>query len=164
MERFFSQTFCVVGAIIEKDGKIVLVQESDAKRADHGKWNQPAGWLDVGENPLQAVSREVEEETGFSFTPKAILGIYSLVREDISTPEKGTPHAIKIIFIGDTDFSNPKALHDDVSNIKWFGPEEIESMDIDTLRDLDIKKEVADYFQGQKFSLDILKHTLQAKK
>jgi ADP-ribose pyrophosphatase YjhB (NUDIX family) len=164
MERIFSQTFCVVGAIIEKDGKIILVQESDAKRADHGKWNQPAGWLDVGENPLEAVKREVEEETGFNFTPRAILGIYSLVREDLNTPEKGIPHAIKIIFIGDTDFSNPKALHDDVSSTKWFSPEEIEAMNADTLRDADIKKEVSDYFNGLKFSLDILKHTLQSKK
>jgi len=36
MERVFSQSFCVVGAIIEKDGKIALVQESSRKRADAG--------------------------------------------------------------------------------------------------------------------------------
>jgi 8-oxo-dGTP pyrophosphatase MutT (NUDIX family) len=163
MERVFSQSFCVVGAIIEKDGKIALVQESDSKRADAGKWNQPAGWLDVGENPIEAVSREVEEETGFTFTPKAILGIYSLVREDISTPERGTPHAVKIIFVGDTDFSNQKTLHDDVSTIKWYAPEEIEAMDISTLRDVDIKKEVKDYFSSTRFPLEILNHTIQTK-
>jgi|SRR3989339_224908 len=163
MERVFSQSFCVVGAIIEKDGKIALVQESSRKRADAGKWNQPAGWLDVGENPIEAVSREVEEETGFTFTPTAILGIYSLVREDINTPERGTPHAVKIIFVGNTDFSNQKVLADDVSTIKWYTPEEIEAMDISTLRDVDIKKEVKDYFDNKRFSMEIINHTIQSK-
>jgi phosphatase NudJ len=164
MERVFSQTFGVVGAILEKDGKIALVQESvTSKKIDGGKWNQPAGWIDVGEDPINAVKREVEEETGFTFTPKAILGIYSLVRNDIATQEKGTPHAIKIIFIGDIDTNHQKDLHDDVTAVKWFSPEEIELMDIDTLRDVDIKKEVRDYFKGISYPLNLIEHTIQNK-
>lgn len=162
IQRVFSQTFCVVGAILEKDGKIALVQESvKSNKPDVGKWNQPAGWLDVGEDPIEAVKREVEEETGFAFMPKAILGIYSLVRKDIGTERDGTPHAIKILFIGDIDTERPKQLHDDVSDMKWFTPEEIEAMDIDTLRDVDIKKAVKDYFNGQSYPLDLLEHTIQ---
>ena len=94
MERIFTQTFGVVGAIIEKDGKILLVQET--KPAVKGMWNHPAGWLDVKENPLDAVKREVKEETGFDFAPENVLGIYSFAK-----PEAGVVHhAVKIIFIG----------------------------------------------------------------
>lgn len=164
MKRVFSQTFGVVGAILEKDGKIALVQESmKSNKDDVGKWNQPAGWLDVGEDPIDAVKREVEEETGFAFTPKAILGIYSLVRKDIETQERGTPHAIKLLFIGDIDTSKQKQLHDDISAVKWFTPNEIESMGIDTLRDVDIKKAVKDYFKGKSHPLSIIEHTVQKK-
>ena len=82
--RVFSQTFGVVGGLLEKDGKFLLVKESKRKGPDDGKWSQPAGWIDVGEDPVAAGKREVEEETGVEFTPTAILGVYSLVREDVA--------------------------------------------------------------------------------
>jgi len=164
MKRIFSQTFGVVGAIIEKDGKIALVQELiNSGKADAGKWNQPAGWIEVGEDMIEAVEREVEEETGYPFKAKAILGIYSLVRKDIEKELNGTPHAIKIIFTGEIDADNQKQLYDDVSDMNWFTPEEIENMNIDELRDLDIKQEVKDYFAGKSYPLDIIRHTVQKK-
>jgi len=42
MERVFTQTFGVVGGIIEKNSKILLVREAKAGE-DTGKWNHPAG-------------------------------------------------------------------------------------------------------------------------
>lgn len=164
MPRIFSQTFCVVGALIEKDGKIALVQEQAKDKPDHGKWNQPAGWLDVGENPITGAKREVEEETGFTFTPTAILRIYSLVRKDIEERCNGTPHAIKIIFVGDINMDGQKNFHDDIADLRWFTPEEIYKMDNSTLRDMDIKQLVKDYFNGKRYSLDLIHHTVQNKK
>jgi 8-oxo-dGTP pyrophosphatase MutT (NUDIX family) len=40
------------------------------------KLNNPAGHLEAGEGPLQAVVREALEETGRVFTPSGLLGIY----------------------------------------------------------------------------------------
>ena len=51
----------VVGAIIEKDGKYLLVQE--AKKRCYEQWNFPAGRLEVNESLEQAAIREVKEET-----------------------------------------------------------------------------------------------------
>lgn len=162
MPRIFSQTFCVVGAIIERDGKIALVQEAlGSGKPDAGKWNQPAGWLDVGEDPIEGAKREVEEETGFIFTPTAVLGIYSLVREDIAHQLNGTPHAIKIVFTGNIDDTQRKNFFDDVSDLKWFSPEEIEGMDRSTLRDMDIKQEVKDFLKGTRFPLSLVHHFVQ---
>ncbi len=164
MPLIYSQIFCVVGAIIEKDGKIALVQEQvNSSHPDAGKWNQPAGWLDVGENPITGVKREVEEETGFTFTPTAILGVYSLVRKDIEKECDGTPHAIKIIFVGDLNTDNPKQIYDDISDLKWFTPEEIYAMNNSILRDMDIKQLVKDYFTGKRYSLDLIHHLVQTK-
>lgn len=158
-ERVFSQTFGVVGAIIEKDGKFLLGKETKHVKRDQGKWSHPAGWIDVGEDPISAVKREVKEETGLDFTPTHVLGIYSLVRKDIES-ERGIPHAIKILFIGNYKESEHQHDKDEISEIRWFAPEEIEQMDLKTLRDLDIKKAVKDYLAGKKYPLDIITHTI----
>ena len=38
--------------------------------------NNPAGHLDAGESPIEAVVREALEETARAFVPEALLGIY----------------------------------------------------------------------------------------
>jgi 8-oxo-dGTP pyrophosphatase MutT (NUDIX family) len=63
-----------VAAVIERDGKFLLVQE----RIDDGRLvlNQPAGHLDPGESLVDACRREVLEETAHAFEPTALVGIY----------------------------------------------------------------------------------------
>jgi len=70
-----------------------------------------------------------------------------------------TPHAIKVIFIGKISDNKTGKLYNDVSETKWFTPEEIYQMDINTLRDMDIKKMVKDYFAGKSYPLNFLTHT-----
>lgn len=154
-QRTFTQTFGVVGAIIEKDDKFLLVKEKKESAKD--KWNHPAGWIDLEENTINAVKREVKEETGFDFEPKNILGIYVLVKQELNDLH----HAIKIIFIGNIAEKQEKYMTDEISETKWFTPEEIEAMDLNTLRDKDIKTMVKDYLVGKKYPLDLLTHTEQ---
>ncbi len=156
IKRFFTQTFGVVGALIENNGKILLVKEM--KPSAKGMWNHPAGWLEVGENPFEAVVREVKEETGFDFEPKNILGTYSLSKA--SGAEAGH-HGLKFIFIGNISKDQGKYWENEIAETKWFTPEEIYAMDAKTLRDVDIKKMVKDYFSGKKYPLESLTHTVQ---
>ena len=71
-----------VAAVIVQDDRFLLVEE----RAN-GKvvFNQPAGHLEPGETLTEAVTREVREETGFSFTPSALLGLYLWPCEEADT-------------------------------------------------------------------------------
>ena len=65
----------VVGSnIIEKDNKILLMQETLEKV--RGKWNLPAGKLDMKENIITCAGREGEEETGFKLKLLFLVGIY----------------------------------------------------------------------------------------
>jgi ADP-ribose pyrophosphatase YjhB (NUDIX family) len=160
MKRIFTQTFVVVGAILVKDDKILLVREIRRGGLDHGKWSHPAGWIEVGEDPITAVKREVQEESGYDFTPTNVLGIYSLVRDDMTEQLGGTPHALKVIFTGNITEVPSAQLHDDVSETKWFSPKEIYAMEPSILRDLDIKQMVKDYFAGRKYPLELIKHTV----
>ena len=54
-----------VAAVIEKDGKFLLVEELIE---DELVFNQPAGHLEKGETLLDAVKREVLEETAFDYS------------------------------------------------------------------------------------------------
>lgn len=156
VKRVFTQTFGVVGAIIEKDGKILLVKEGDHNKAAFGKWNHPAGLIELGEDTIEAAKREVSEETGYEFTPKNILGIYCLVKKE----NADIHHPVKIIFTGTISDQKVRELESDISETKWFTPEEIENMDKKTLRDWDIKQMVKDYFVGKKYPLEIITHTI----
>ena len=63
-----------VAAVIERDGKFLLVEEE----TDDGiRFNQPAGHLECREALTDAVIREALEETGYTFDPKFIVGIYN---------------------------------------------------------------------------------------
>lgn len=161
MKRVFTQSFGVAGGIIERDGKFVLVRE--AQGIEKGKWNHPAGWIDVGENPVVAAKREVQEETGYVFEPKQLLGVYSLVRADLTAILGSPPHAIKLIFTGDFSDTPVASPDNDIAEVKWFSPEEIEAMDATTLRDLDIKQMVRDYLAGKRYPLEVVAaHTFVA--
>ncbi|MEI6221873.1 MAG: NUDIX domain-containing protein [bacterium] len=161
-KRVFTQTFCAVGAIIERDGKILLVQENityTPNHPDHLKWNQPAGWLDVGENPIDAAAREVLEETGLEFKPTALIGIYSLVKENLTHFYGDTPHVIKLIFRGEVVGGKERPQEGEIAALNWFTPDEIYAMGPEALRDVDIKQEVKDYLAGKAIPLSTLNHT-----
>ncbi len=61
--------------LLVKDGKVLLVKQF---RYPYGKeiYEIPAGKLDVGEDPLKAAERELEEETGFKAKLVHALDIY----------------------------------------------------------------------------------------
>lgn len=62
-----------VAAIIEHDGRYLLVEEHTPEGL---RLNNPAGHLEQGETPLEAVVRETLEETARIFTPQTFLGLY----------------------------------------------------------------------------------------
>lgn len=153
----------VVGAILERDGRFLLMKEVQRHIANHpddGKWNLPAGRIEHGDNPLEAIRKEVLEETGYEFTPTHVLGLYSLVRADIQNDIGALPHYLKITYTGTLSKNPVETLSSDSAGIKWFSPEEIYAMDRHTLRGLDIKKMVRDYLSGNRYPLKLVTHTV----
>ena len=105
----------VVGGIIEKDGKFLLVQEG--KEECRGKWNIPAGHLEPNETILDGVKREVKEETGCNVELTGLLQIGNKVFHD--------DVFISIVF-------SMKLLEEDIRfdkkeilDVKWFTYEEL---------------------------------------
>lgn len=62
-----------VAAVTENDGRFLVVEERINRRL---VFNQPAGHVERGETLLEAVIREVREETAWRFEPVALIGVY----------------------------------------------------------------------------------------
>lgn len=73
MDNRWKPSVTVAAVIEEANGRFLLVEEETPEGL---QLNNPAGHLDPGESPLQAVVREALEETARDFTPDALLGIY----------------------------------------------------------------------------------------
>lgn len=65
----------VTAAIIEKDGQILLARRKKEKKG--GGWLEfPGGKVLPGENPMDALYRELQEEFGIKAEIKESLGIF----------------------------------------------------------------------------------------
>jgi 8-oxo-dGTP pyrophosphatase MutT (NUDIX family) len=62
-----------VTAVVVRGGDQVLLMQSK----DNGQWYLPGGSTDPGEQPADAIVREVEEETGVIVEPTRIVGVYA---------------------------------------------------------------------------------------
>ena len=62
-----------VAAVVEQDGKIVLVRQTYATG-----WHLPGGGVNRGEPPAEAVLRELREEIGLTRSdPPELVGLYT---------------------------------------------------------------------------------------
>lgn len=59
---------------MERDGRVLLGRRRLDPSA--GLWDIPGGFVDEDEHPLQALERELREETGLSIEPTEFLGIW----------------------------------------------------------------------------------------
>lgn len=64
-------------ALIEKEGKYLVLKRSNRNITNKGKWQFPEGKLKLGENLIKGLKREVEEETNLLVTEYKVLGVHS---------------------------------------------------------------------------------------
>ncbi len=112
----------IVGGILKKENKLLLVQEAQEKC--YGQWNFPAGKLDDGETIFEGAIREIFEETGCQVKLTQMLPIISSKERDI----------VRITFLTEILEEN---IHFDPSEIldaKWIEIEDIKTKYQDALR------------------------------
>ncbi len=106
-----------VSAVIEQDGKILLVQE--AKERNFQKWNIPGGSMELTEKAWEGAQREVKEETFLDVEITSLLGVYNSV---------GNNHSIRFVFVGKIVSGTP-AAGDNILAVKWVDPKELVNLD-----------------------------------
>ena len=138
-----------VAAIVEDDGKFLLVEEI----TDRGnRFNQPAGHLEDNETLIEAVIRETLEETAYSFKPESLLGIYHWRHEHNDTTY------LRFAYIGSVSNHQPNlALDEGIVRAVWMTAEEMRNNAI-LMRSPQVLRCVEDYLIGQQFPLSVVTH------
>jgi ADP-ribose pyrophosphatase YjhB (NUDIX family) len=137
----------VVAAVIEEGGRYLLVEE----HTDVGlRFNQPAGHLEPGESLLEAVRREVFEETAHHFEPEALLGVYRW-----HSRERDRTY-LRFAFIGVTTGYDPTArLDEGILRAVWMTPEEIRQVAVRHRSPL-VARCLEDHAAGRRYPLELL--------
>ena len=111
----------VQGALFNTEGKILLEQ-----RVDDSLWGLPAGWVEAGERPEIAITREFREETGFIIEPIAILGFNSRLPGDF-----GQPHtSVHILYLCKCLGGQLQISHESLQ-MTWHDPSTIKDWHMD---------------------------------
>ncbi len=138
-----------VAAIIERDGRYLLVEE---ETADGLRWNNPAGHLDPGETPEQGCAREALEETAHRFKPTALVGIYLAQGRQ----EARDVTYLRFAFAGTLGEAEPgRPLDRGIVRTLWLTPEEIEASQ-DRHRSPVVWRCIQDHLAGQRHPLELI--------
>ncbi|MDP4302274.1 NUDIX hydrolase [Leptothrix discophora] len=110
-----------VAAIVEDRGCYLLIEEVTPEGLC---LNNPAGHLDPGESPEQAVVRETLEETACVFTPQHFLGLY-MAR--FLRPARGEDVTyVRLAYSGTVGEPDPgRALDDGIVRRVWMTLDEV---------------------------------------
>ncbi|MCI9038631.1 MAG: NUDIX domain-containing protein [Clostridia bacterium] len=137
----------IVGGVLEKNGKVLLVQETQKKC--YKKWNIPAGHLDCNETLIQGAIREIKEETGCDVELTGILNIANRVIED--------DILVTIIFSTKIVKETSDYMTDEILDRKWYNYDDILNHMDEELRDLNfVKQPVANLKNNKIAPIDIV--------
>ncbi len=142
-----------VAAVIEQDGRFLLVEEETPEGV---RLNQPAGHLDPGESLQEAVVREVLEETACVFTPTALLGVYMsrFVRSARPGREAEDVTYLRFTYAGTVGSRDPSLrLDDGILRTVWMTSDEIRAA-ADRHRSPALQRNVDDFLAGVRHPLD----------
>ena len=110
---------CVLGVIFNKDKRILLLKRSKYEdQWQPNKWGLPGGKIDDGESSLNALKREIKEETGIEIFKH--LSSFSIMRDN------NIEHVYICFYDGDDE--NVK-LNFEHSGYGWFSKVEIDFLD-----------------------------------
>lgn len=139
-----------VAAVIEKDGRFLLVEE---ETADGLRLNNPAGHLDCGETPEQACTRETLEETAYGFVPEALVGIY--LSRQVNADGQDTTY-LRFAFCGALGAHDPqRTLDTGIVRMLWMTADEIRASTARHRSPLLVQC-MEDYLRGMRYPLALV--------
>ena len=94
------------------NGRVLLARRG--VEPDRRFWDLVGGFLAEGEHPLDALRREVREETGVDFEPARFLGVWTGDYDGRAT--------LNLFWTGRFGDGEPQPA-DDVAELRWFDPD-----------------------------------------
>lgn len=120
-ERLYpKRPFLAVSAAILRDGKVLIVRR--ARKPALGVYTLPGGGVETGESLVEAVTREVREETALDIEPVGLAGYReAIVRDAQAGVER---HFVILCFAARWAAGEP-VLNDELDDARWLDPAEL---------------------------------------
>lgn len=114
-----------VSAVVADPGGRLLLQ----RRTDNQLWSVPGGAVELGESVLDALRREVLEETGLEVEVDRLIGVYSspdyLVAYDDGEVRQQFSLAFACHVTGGSIQTSSETM-----DIQWFPPDDLATLDL----------------------------------
>ena len=137
----------VAAVIKNSENKFLMVEENTS---DGIKINQPAGHLEKNETIVEAVIREVKEETGLVFLPLSLISVHQFFLNSSSF--------FRFNFYGEVDSnSKPFSNEKQILKITWLDESYLEKKK-KMLRSKCVLAAINDFNQGLKMPLSTIKN------
>jgi ADP-ribose pyrophosphatase YjhB (NUDIX family) len=78
MDHDSHHSVSVAGVVVDDQGRALLIQ-----RRDNGHWEAPGGVLELDEDIMSGLRREIREETGLEIEPELLTGVYKNMERGI---------------------------------------------------------------------------------
>src|SRR5687767_10206498 len=100
-------------AVVRSDGRVLAI-----KRRDNGHWEPPGGVLEPGEQIIDALKREVLEETGLKVESRALTGVYQNMKQ----------HIVAFLFSCTALDETAVRISDETADFQWLDRNQIASL------------------------------------
>ncbi|WP_306212173.1 NUDIX hydrolase [Actinoplanes sp. RD1] len=111
-----------VSAVVRDSGGRILL----ARRSDNGRWSLPAGVIDPGEQPADAVLREVFEETGVRAEIERVGGVAT---HPVVYPNGDSCEYLNVWFRCRAVGGEARVNDDESTEVGWFDPADLPDLD-----------------------------------
>jgi 8-oxo-dGTP diphosphatase len=119
------QRIAAYGVCRDDRGRLLLTRASPSITLQ-GRWFLPGGGVEHGEDPTDSLVREIEEESGLTVSPGALLDVLS----DVRTIHDGTSlHTIRLVYRVDSWTGTLRPETEGTTDaVGWFTLDEMRDM------------------------------------
>ena len=112
--------FLAVSAAIIRDGRVLVARR--ARGPAYGIWTMPGGVVEAGETLIEALVREIAEETAMIVEPVALAGHREVVVRD---DDKRVSRHFVIMCFATRWISGEPQLNEELAEARWLKPDEL---------------------------------------
>ncbi|NOY99148.1 MAG: NUDIX hydrolase, partial [Chloroflexi bacterium] len=121
---YFLDPKVAVATLVEDEGRILLIRRGN--RPGRGLWTVPGGFMDAGEDPVQAAGREFREETGLILTDFVLLDVLA---------DREFPNSADIVIYYRASVAGGQlAARDDAVEAGWFPRQDLPPLAFESLK------------------------------